>query len=241
MTDIDLTSDITAELIQHTGSDEMIARAAWVSTQGANVAPDGEEINEERLRGLLGFLMKNRHGSPFEHNTITMRVSAPISVFREWHRHRAGFSYNEASGRYMKLAPVFYVPDPNRPLKQVGKAGAYEFVPIDDDDAYWEGALVMHEAYESAYASYERLLEMGWAKEVARQVLPVGLFSTMYVTANLRAWFHFLSLRCNVPDATFPSKPMHEIEMPARQALEILRELFPISVELYEQNGWVAP
>ena len=71
--------------------------------------------------------MRDRHGSPFEHNSMTFYVQAPIFVFREFMRHRIA-SYNEESGRYRELRPVFYVPGPERKLTQIGKPGAYEFV-----------------------------------------------------------------------------------------------------------------
>jgi thymidylate synthase (FAD) len=74
------------------------------------------DADEKKITGLLDFLVEHRHGTPFEHGFVTVRVNAPIKVWREWHRHRIGMSYNEQSGRYMKLAPVFYVSPPHRPM-----------------------------------------------------------------------------------------------------------------------------
>ena len=116
MTEIKLTSEITVENIQHIGSDEMIARAAWVSTGKDQMTPSGEPIDPDKVALTLNYLMKHRHGTPFEHGSLTVRVNAPIKVWREWHRHRVGWSYNETSGRYKQLEPVFYKPPRGRPM-----------------------------------------------------------------------------------------------------------------------------
>lgn len=108
-------SEIKVELIDRMGSDLSIAKAAWVSTKG-QAAEDAidEVVNKDKIAGVIGYLIKHRHGTPFEHSAITFRVHAPIFVWREWHRHRVGFSYNEESGRYKQLDPVFYVPGDRR-------------------------------------------------------------------------------------------------------------------------------
>jgi hypothetical protein len=99
--------------------------AARVSTKGEQSL---EDVNADsgRSAGLINYLMRDRHGTPFEHSSMTFYVQAPIFVFREFMRHRT-FSYNEESGRYRQLDPVFYVPGPGRMLVQAGKPGAYEF------------------------------------------------------------------------------------------------------------------
>jgi thymidylate synthase (FAD) len=113
------TSDLKVEYIDHLGSDIGIAQAAWVSTMGERA----EEGDPKRVKGLINMLMRDRHGSPFEQGLMRFRVTAPIVVFREHHRHRIA-SYNEVSGRYVEMKPLFYVPPKNRPLIQVGKPGA---------------------------------------------------------------------------------------------------------------------
>ena len=100
---IHVRNDFDVELVDSMGSDELICRAARVSTLGA------ASIDTSESAGLIGFLMGNRHGSPFEHNAMMLRVTAPIFVWREFMRHRIGFSYNEESGRYKVLDGVFYV------------------------------------------------------------------------------------------------------------------------------------
>ena len=116
MTEITFRSDMQVDYVQHTGSDEMVARAARVST-GSDL------IEDDKIKGLIRYLVRERHTSTLEHCTLTVRVEAPIFVAREWMRHRT-MSYNEISGRYAELAPVFYVPDGNRPLVNAG-SGAH--------------------------------------------------------------------------------------------------------------------
>ncbi len=142
--DFRLRSDFDVELVDSSGSDELICKTARVSTLGA------ASIDSSESRGLIKFLMSNRHGSPFEHGLMTFRISAPIVVWREFMRHRIGFSYNEQSGRYMELDPVFYIPDENRALVQIGKAGAYEFVP-GTNAQYINTRFVLTSAYMKAW------------------------------------------------------------------------------------------
>jgi 4-hydroxy-tetrahydrodipicolinate synthase len=143
---------------------------------------------------------------------MTFFISAPIFVFREFMRHRIA-SYNEESGRYRELKPVFYVPSAERKLVQVGKTGAYTFVDGTKEqfDITVES---MKAAYVVAYESYVKMLEAGVAREVARAVLPVATYSSMYVTMNARALMNFLSLRTGREGSHFPSYPQREIESP---------------------------
>lgn len=238
-TKITLRSDIAVDLVQHVGSDASIVWAARVSTQGER-SLDAFNEDPDDARGLIRFLLKNRHGTPFEHNSITFYVRAPIFVYREWHRHRIGFSYNEESGRYSELKPEFYVPSPERNLVQVGKAGAYEFVP-GSPEQYTLMVEGKRAAYQAAYDSYQKELDAGVAREVARTDLPVGIYSSMYVTMNLRSAFSFLSLRTKREGSHFPSFPQREIEMAAERVEEIVAELFPIAYEAFNDFGRVSP
>src|ERR1700722_3404044 len=104
--DITFRSDMTVELIKHAASDADVIWAARVSTKGEQSLADVDGV-AERPAGLINFLMRDRHGTPFEHSSMTFYVSAPIFVFREFMRHRT-FSYNEESGRYRRLEPGFY-------------------------------------------------------------------------------------------------------------------------------------
>lgn len=231
---IHIRSDFDVDLMEVAGSDELICRAARVSTLGA------ASIESSESAGLIGFLMKNRHGSPFEHGLMSFRISAPIFVWREFMRHRIGFSYNEQSGRYMELEPTFYVPDPARPLIQVGKAGAYNFEPGND----YQGKLTrgqLQNAYEVSWQAYQHMLTNGVAKEVARICLPLGIYSTAYVTCNPRSIMSFLSLRTKNEDSTFPSYPQWEISVVADQMERIFREHFPATQLAFHQAGRVSP
>jgi len=177
--------------------------------------------------------------SPFEHNSFTFFVRAPIFVWREHMRHRIT-SYNEESGRYRELEPVFYVPGPERNLVQEGKPGAYVFVPGTPE----QHALVDAEVRASctqAYAAYQAMLEAGVAREVARIVLPVTIYSSAYVTMNARALMNFLSLRTKREGSHFPSFPQREIEMVAERYEQEFARLMPLTYAAFEANGRVAP
>jgi thymidylate synthase (FAD) len=143
--------------------------------------------------GLIRFLMRDRHGSPFEHNAFRFHVRCPIFVAREWFRHRIG-SFNEFSMRYAKATDDFYVPEPEDVRTQVGKPGAYTFEPVDDELAE-ETRRELEALYEQAYATYARLVEKGVARELARSVMPVGSYTQFYWTVNARALMNFVSLR----------------------------------------------
>lgn len=206
--DIQLRSDFDVELIDYAGSDEFICKAARVSTLGA------DSLESSESAGLINFLMSNRHGSPFEHSMMTFRISAPIFVWREYMRHRIGFSYNEQSGRYMELDPVFYIPDENRNLVQKGKPGAYEFVP-GSPDQFDRVVQTLGRGYELAYNAYLFMLYENTAKEVARMCLPVAIYSTAYVTCNPRSMMSFLSLRTKHESSRFPANGAAETASPS--------------------------
>ncbi|ATI18755.1 ThyX-like thymidylate synthase [Streptomyces phage Daudau] len=237
MTDVQFRDDVTVELVKASATDSDVATAARVSTIGGN---HERVVDLERDEGLINFLTRDRHGSPFEHTSLTFYVEAPIFVAREHFRHRAGWSYNEESGRYKELQPVFYVPGLERPLLQVGRPGAYEF-KHGSDAHYARMASNMIGAYREAYDSYKDMLKAGIAKEVARMVLPVGIFTSYYATCNARSLMHFLGLRTKSPFAQFPSFPQREIEMVAEKMEDHLAGLMPITHEAYNRNGRVAP
>ncbi len=238
MADVEFRSDVTVELVRAAAQDADVLFAARVSTKGEHSLEDvGGDA--QRSQGLINYLMRDRHGSPFEHNSMTFFVSAPIFVFREFMRHRMA-SYNEESGRYRELQPVFYVPAPERRLVQEGKPGAYDFVE-GTAEQYEVSVREITAACEGAYAAYQSMLDAGIAREVARTVLPVGTYSSMYVTMNARALMNFLSLRTKRPDSAFPSFPQREIEMVADKMELFWAELMPLTHAAFERNGRVAP
>lgn len=230
-----LSSEFDIELIQSTGTDASIAAAARVST-GMDLWDSSEEDDAK----LINYLMKHRHGSPFEHNSMTFRISAPIFVFREFHRHRVGWSYNEVSGRYKKLDPRFYIYPSERPLVQEGSSAHPALVAGPESMTLTTNG-VLYDSYKSSWSAYESLLDSGAANEVARSVLPVGIYSEMYATCNARSLMSFLSLRVDDSDATFQTKPQWEIEQVALKMEAEFDKLFPATSEAFNKNGRVSP
>ena len=244
------TSEITVDLIDSMGSDLSVIRAARVSTVGDACL----ESEEGEHAGVINYLMKHRHGTPFEHNCMTFFVHAPIFVWREWHRHRIGFSYNEESGRYKTLEPVFYVPDNTRPMLKAGdnwKPGRPKFRMIgtaedgsateEDWRKYEDLTNNLRNTYIEAYLAYERNLAMGFDPGLARDCLPVGIYSSCWVTCNARSLMAFLSLRTHEPEADRVSYPLYEIEVAARKCECIFKDLFPTTYAAFVANGRVAP
>jgi thymidylate synthase (FAD) len=182
--------------------------------------------------GLIRFLMRDRHGTPFEHNAFRFHVRAPIFVAREWFRHRMG-SFNEFSMRYARATDEFYVPEPNDVRTQVGKPGAYTFEPVDPDVAETTRD-ELRAVYETAYAAYERLVELGVARELARCAMPVGAYTEFYWTVNARALMNFLSLRS-------AETAQREIRRYAEACERFFAELMPVTYAAFVDSGRVAP
>ena len=229
---IQLTSEIDVKLIRSTASDDGVVQAAQVSVKGEN-KPD---TVPERL---ISYLMEYRHGTPFEHNSFTFFVAAPIFVFREWHRHRIA-SINEMSGRYSVLKPKFYSPPPERKMINIGTSARPEMAPgtpyqhemmVDGDRA----------VCQFAWDIYKERIDAGIANELARTVLPVSVYSEMYWTVNARSLMNFLSLRIDSPDSYKRSRPQWEIQVAAEKLEAIFAELMPITHDCFVRNGRVAP
>ena len=182
--------------------------------------------------GLIRFLMRDRHGTPFEHNAFRFHVRCPIFVAREWFRHRVG-SFNEFSMRYARATDDFYVPEPEDVRSQVGKPGAYSFEPVSDElaEATREE---LQAVYEHAYATYERLVEQGVARELARAALPVGAYTEFFWTVNARSLMNFVSLRA-------ADTAQREIRRYADAVERFLEDRMPITYEAFVANGRVAP
>ena len=236
--DISFRSDVSVELVKHSAGDADVVWAARVSTKGEQSLED-VNADTDKSAGLINYLMRDRHGSPFEHSVFTFFVQAPIFMWREHFRHRMA-SYNEESGRYKVLEPTFYVPGPERKLVQVGKPGAYEFIDGTTEQCDTVTEQTKH-ACAVAYDCYQTMLEAGVAREVARIVLPVTIYSSAYVTMNARALMNFLSLRRKVEGSHFPSFPQREIEMVAEKYEEAFEQLMPVTHAAFVANGRVAP
>ncbi|MEY4314046.1 MAG: hypothetical protein RIS93_626 [Actinomycetota bacterium] len=230
--------DMSVELVKSSATDADVIWAARVSTAG-DKSLDDVGADASKSEGLINYLARERHGSPFEHTSMTFFISAPIFVFREFMRHRIA-SYNEESGRYRELKPVFYIPSKERKLVQVGKAGSYTFVD-GTAEQYELTVASIKETCVLAYKNYQQMLDAGVAREVARAVLPVTLYSSMYVTMNARALMNFLSLRTAREGSHFPSYPQREIEMVAEKMEAEFSKLMPITYGAFQKSGRIAP
>jgi thymidylate synthase (FAD) len=236
------TSEIDVRVIQQCGSDATIAGAAWVSTTGLEASTKAAE-DPAKVAGLIRYLMQHKHGSPFEHGLLTLYVHAPIFVWREWHRHRH-MSFNEESGRYKTLDPVFYVPARDRPMMKVDgwKPGRPKFLPVQDGTSvYGDLRANLELVYDKAYQAYLNNLALGIDPGLARDCLPVGIYSACWVTANPRSLMHFLSLRTNEPDAKHVSYPLYEIDYAARKVESAFAKYWPDTHAAWVSCGRVAP
>lgn len=213
------------DLESYSGTDLDVVNAAKVSFAKQS---DSFEDAEDRI---LNFLMREKHGSPFEHNYFKFHVRAPIFVVREWQRHRIGCSYNEESGRYVELRPDFYVPETAR--TQEGRPGAYHFEDgTDEQTTEIRTATLMH--CKNAFRYYEHLLSSGIAKEQARILLPLNTYTEFYFTCNARSLMNFLELR-------MADNAMYEIRKYAEAMYKLWAKVMPQTALAFEDHGFVAP
>lgn len=206
-----------------------------------------EEVSDTDDK-LIGFLLKNRHGTPFEANFMRFRVKAPIFVFREWHRHRIGISINEWSARYSQLEPDFYIPDIENVRVQVGKAGHYKYLQAPPEMAsefikrlsvkcqrdYEDYEWALHCGHEFSLSDILDEPVEGIAKEQARFFLNVNIYSEMYWSCNARSLMSFLSLR-NSPKAQW------EIKEFAVVLEDIFKNIMPITHKYFIENDRMSP
>ena len=187
---------------------------------------------DDKDAGLIRFLMRNRHSTPFEHNMFRFHIRCPMSVAREWFRHRWS-SFNEHSLRYSEAINEFYVPSEEQVRSQVGKPGAYQFQPLEPESAR-RTQDIMRKHFQDSWNLYQELLEIGVATEVARNVLPVAIYTEFYWTLNARSLMNFLALR-NAEDA------MWEIRKYAEAVEEFFAEAMPVTHAAFVEYGRVAP
>jgi thymidylate synthase (FAD) len=165
-------------------------------------------------------------------NSFRFHVRAPIFVAREWFRHRVG-SFNEFSMRYARATDDFYLPEPEDVRTQVGKPGSYSFDPVAPEIAETTREELAN-VYETAYATYERLVELGVARELARCALPVGAYTEFYWTVNARALMNFISLRA-------AETAQREIRRYAEACEHFFAEKMPVTHAAFVDAGRVAP
>ena len=191
-----------------------------------------QDVLDTAGKGLIGFLMRERHGTPFEHNFMRWHVRCPIFVAREWFRHRIA-SYNEQSQRYATAKAEFYVPAAEDVRTQVGKPGAYRHDTCSAEVAEQARAVIEAQG-TAAFAAYDALLKAGVAKELARTVLPVGTYTEFYFTCNARSLMNFLSLR-NAPTA------LHEIRAFAQAIEHVWAQAMPVTHAAFVAAGRKPP
>lgn len=215
------------ELLDSIGSDLDVVNAAKVS-----FASSKEELDESSI-GLINYLIKNKHATPFEHCVFKFRIKAPIFVTREWMRHRWS-SFNEMSMRYHQPEFIdYYIPFYNNIRKQVGKPGAYKFEEIEDEEVKNMFYTLFTDVIATADEAYYKLVEAGIAKEIARCVLPVTQYTEFIWTVNARSLINFISLRND-------SNAQYEINEYAKIIEKIFSDSMPITHESFEKNGRVA-
>lgn len=249
------------ELVESWGSDERIIESARMST-GKNfngwgplcvdcvANTDGKLLDPQPaehtrctkcgLGGLmfngdeklLRFMFRNGHTSPFEFAGATFEIQAPISTFREWHRHRTQ-SYSEMSARYAPLPDRNYVPTVDRLFlnsgtrnKQAASAAGSEMLTRENAERWLR---LLEESYAKSEEVYQIGLKIGVPKELARMCVPVGRYSRMRASANLLNWIRFLRLRKH-------SAAQFEIQEPAGIACELLGQVFPRTVDLFREE-----
>ena len=229
------------ELEDFMGGDLRVVNSAKVSNHKRSEEMGGSEEK------LINYLMKNRHGSPFEHIYFTFYVKAPIFVVREWQRHRIG-SFNEMSGRYVQFEPDFYIPEQVRVPGTTNKQGSkipteLSDLPEDLKDVVEPDVIdrwnihareELLEAYINSYDDYKYLLNIGVAKEMARMVLPLSLYTEMFWTVNARSLMNFLNLRTG-------ENAQWEIRQYADAIELIFAEKMPITWDAWRGNGKLAP
>jgi len=204
-------------LVDFMGSDLSISRSARVSY-------DAEPREEDK--GLINYMMKHNHSTPFESVTFTFEVKAPIFVFRQWHRHRTQ-SYNELSARYRPLPSEYYVPELSTITTQDPKNKQARTTEQHPDAAQIQADIDIF--CEAAHVLYQQLLDKGCPRELARGVLPLNTYSHMFTTMNLLNCFKFIRLR-NAPDAQY------EIRVYAAAMLDIIEPLVPIAVQAFKDT-----
>lgn len=228
-TGIEFVDSMSVELVKTDFDDKTPVLAARTSTIGA------ESTFAERA-GLINALIRDKHGVPFEHMSITFRIEAPLFVWPQIQQHRTGTSLSRESGRYRELKPRFYVPPRDRPIIQVGKPMDYQIESGTEDQ---HGCMAQDISYlsEEAWGVYKGLLEDGVAREVARMVLPMNTMSVGVMTFNARSLMYFLQLRTYEAG----SHPQYEIARIAYEMAEYFHVSAPETYWAFSTNGWRAP
>ena len=209
------------KLVDSMGSDQRILDAARVST--------GSVLKgKTKDQALIIYLMKNKHESPFEKIVMEFHIKCPIFVARHWFRHRIG-SFSEKSGRYQKLNFEYWMPENGVWRLQDKKNKQASHLPLTESS--YEINDQVHKVYRKAFEVYESLLSKGIAREQARSVLPLGIYTEFYWTVNFRSLMNFLMLRLD-------KHAQEEIRVYARAILEILIDTnkIPWTIDAFSEH-----
>ena len=213
MSEITFRSDVSVELIDSMGSEERIVQAARASTKGA-------EAKEAVANGLVRTLVEEGHTVPLEHCVFTFKIEAPLFVVNQMVKHRIS-SISAHSARYSEMRPQFYVPADARPCAQTGKPMEYNYFHSERTTEEAQTQLV--EVANYAWDSYTYMLGEGVAKEVARSVLPVSMYTTIFMTVNLNSLLNIIKLRTD----RYGSHPQEEIRWVGEAMRDVVVEKFP--------------
>lgn len=225
----------SVQLIQSVGDDSGIVNAARVSfgKQSSALSPvyntgftdEGLKIrinNAEKDRKLIKYLLEHNHGTPFEHNSLTFLIKAPLFVVQQHLRHRIS-SFNQISARYVEIKEEFYIPENFREQSKNNRQASIEGENLDNQKA----REIYAESLKVSYSKYQELLNLGVAREQARGLLPHCTYSEYYWTCNLRSLLHFIKLRDH-------EGAQWEIQQYAKAMKEIAKEIFPETLKIWE-------
>ena len=206
-------------LVDWMGSDQRIVQSARVS-----YGEGTKTVREDK--GLIDYLMRHAHTSPFEQVQFTFHVKMPIFVARQIVRHRTA-KLNEISGRYSILKDEFYEPDVSRMVKQSkdNKQGSSEEL-LEDAESFLQS--FKDEQFEM-YDNYTEYFQGGMAKEMARINLPLAIYTEWYITFDLHNLFHFLKLRLD-------SHAQYEVRVYADAKYNLIKDIVPFACEAFEKH-----
>jgi len=206
-------------LVDFMGGDQGIVDAARVSYGGVS---KGAEADKK----LIGYLLKHSHLTPFEHAVFKFHVSAPIFVARQWFRHRFA-AYNEMSFRYTEVKDYFYMPEKWRGQDKKNKQASLASGSLDQDALHAMFATQV----DASLKTYKDMIEMGVAREMARMVLPVNLYTEFYWTVNARSLMNFVALRAD-------THAQLEIQAYGEALAKQFKQLMPWTYEAFLRDGW---
>lgn len=229
MTDITFRSDMGVAYVAGYGSDHMIVQAARVSTLGSEAIEAHDTAGDA---GLIRYLLKHQHASPFRHNGHTFFFNVPLFIMRQMVRHHVGVDWNEESGRYGELSPTFWTPSKDRPMvKAANYKPARPVFDVAPGEVQHDTKINDYGVCGEAWFCYKMELGTGVAPEVARRLLPQSIYVSAYGTFNLNSIITFLSKRQSYvdPDTGIRSYPQAEVEDVAQQMEMHMQRLYPVT------------